>query len=99
MKIIEYECFKNCKKLSKLSIPSSISMIEQYAFALCSSLSKISIPSSLVTIKKYAFYGCSSLSDITCLEREHKNIFDYILDNYFKNDKSEQFFNLEKVAC
>ena len=44
---IETECFKNCKKLTQITISSSVTSIGNSAFSECSSLTQIIVPSSL----------------------------------------------------
>ena len=51
-----------CSKLKTVSLPNSISMIEEYAFCDCISLGNINWPTGLTTIGPEAFWGCSKLS-------------------------------------
>ena len=55
--------FENCKGLTKVTIPASVTSIGKYTFLGCSIRSLI-IPASVISIAAYAFYGCSSLTDL-----------------------------------
>ena len=59
---IENYAFSNCKKLTDISLPSSLQRIGEYAFSGCSSLSYIKMPSNLSRIEAYAFKDCTSLT-------------------------------------
>lgn len=63
-RIICNKAFSDCRSLSNIVIPDSVTDIGDYAFEYCSSLSNIVIPNSVTSIGAYAFYGCSSLSNI-----------------------------------
>lgn len=57
--------FEGCISLVDISIPSSVTSIEDHAFEGCISLKRISIPSAVNFIGAYAFYCCASLVEIT----------------------------------
>ena len=63
-RIICNKAFSDCRSLSNIVIPDSVTKIGDYAFSVCSSLSKIAIPDSVTDIGDYAFEYCSSLSNI-----------------------------------
>ncbi len=54
--------FYNCRSLTSIVIPNSVTNIYNGAFRDCSSLTSIEIPNSVTSIGEYAFYGCSSLT-------------------------------------
>ena len=56
--------FKNCNKLTKVTIQSGVTKIYNYAFSNCTSLKEVDIPAGVTTIGDYAFYECSSLTDV-----------------------------------
>ncbi len=58
----------NNEKVENITIPNSITSINNYAFYNCTSLTSITIPNSVTSIGKYAFYGCSSITSITISE-------------------------------
>ena len=57
--------FAGFKKITSITIPSSVTSIGDYAFAKCSGLTSITIPSSVTSIGEWAFTDCSGLTSIT----------------------------------
>ena len=59
--------FQNCTSLAEITLPASLTSIDNYAFDGCSLLTRvINLENTKVTsIGNYAFNGCSSLSEIT----------------------------------
>lgn len=65
--------------LTKISIPSSVTIIEESAFYLCSSLVHVSMPYSMKSIGQSAFKECTSLTGIIIpfgLHSIEDNVFD-----------------------
>ncbi len=56
--------FYDCKGLTSVTIPNSVTSIGSYTFYGCTSLSSIIIPSSIFKIGAYAFAYCSSLPSV-----------------------------------
>ena len=56
----ENGAFRDCKNLSKVVLPPTVTYLGTGAFENCSSLKEINLE-SLVTISSYAFYDCNSL--------------------------------------
>ncbi len=56
--------FKNCTKVTSVSLPHTISMIQVCAFENCTSLTTVNIPDN-VRICTAAFFNCTSLTSIT----------------------------------
>ena len=52
--------FRNCDRLTSLTIPNSVEHIGNQAFYNCSSLSIVTIPDSVKRIGSNAFTGCST---------------------------------------
>ena len=67
-RLMANNAFRNCKSLTSVTIPNSVTSIEDYVFADCSSLTSITIPESVTSIGDYAFAFCSSLTSITIPE-------------------------------
>lgn len=59
--ILGTQIFKNCKKLTSVTLPTGLTDIPQECFEECTSLENLTIPSSVATIGEQAFYGCTSL--------------------------------------
>lgn len=57
--------FMNCKNLTSVSIPNSVTYIGDNSFYGCSGLTSVSIPNSVISIGIYAFGDCSSLTSVT----------------------------------
>ena len=57
--------FQDCKTLSSITIPNSVTSINYFAFSGCTSLTGITTPDSLTSIGNSAFFYCISLAKIT----------------------------------
>ena len=57
--------FEDCTSLTAITIPDSVTSIEDDAFSGCTSLTEITIPDSVTSIGDDAFSGCTSLTAIT----------------------------------
>ena len=86
--IIGERAFYNCTGLTSITIPDSITSIENYAFYGCSGLTSITIPESVTSIGIWAFAYCTGLTKIyyNAIECE-----DFNIDN-------SVFFNTGKFA-
>ena len=60
-----FGAFEDCKSLTEITIPDSVTKIGRRAFCGCTSLAAITIPDSVTEIGEKAFYGCTSLTEIT----------------------------------
>ena len=56
--------FSDCKGLSSVTIPNSVSSITSSSFSGCSGLTSVTIPNSVVSIEQSAFSGCSALASV-----------------------------------
>ena len=56
--------FEFCKNLTSVSLPNSLTEINNGAFGACSALEQINFPDQLVRIGSYAFEDCTSLTTI-----------------------------------
>lgn len=57
--------FKNCKKLTKVTIGNNITIIGKSAFSGCSKLRTVTMGKNVATIGAKAFYKCIALTKIT----------------------------------
>lgn len=62
---ISASAFRFCRRIKKVSIPDSVTLIEYGAFEDCSNLREINIPDGVTSISDKAFCGCSRLRSIT----------------------------------
>ena len=58
---ISFSAFSGCSSLTSVSIPNSVTSIQDRAFLGCSGLTNLNIPDSVTSIGKYAFDGCDKL--------------------------------------
>ena len=58
------EMFKDCKVLTKVSIPYGVSRIGERAFSGCAALATLTLSNDMGMICQNAFFGCNSLDDI-----------------------------------
>ena len=56
--------FYDCKNLSSITIPNSVTSIGENAFNNCDGLTSITIPNSVTSIGTYAFEDCDGLTSI-----------------------------------
>ena len=64
VKWIRFYAFSNCKNMTEITIPDSVTEIGQSAFSGCTSLSKVKLSNSLMIIEEGAFRDCTSLKEI-----------------------------------
>ena len=57
--------FRECSRLTSVTIPNSVTSIGVLAFYGCSRLTSVTIPNSVTSIGAHAFYSCSSLTSVT----------------------------------
>ena len=58
------KAFKDCSRLTSLTLPVGITSIGYDAFAYCSGLTSLTLPAGITSIGEYAFSGCSGLTSI-----------------------------------
>ena len=57
--------FRDCKKLSTLSLPESVTKVDGYSFNGCTSLTEIYFPANITSYATTALYGCTALKTVT----------------------------------
>ncbi len=64
-KYLGYELFADCNKLTKITIPDSVTSINSFAFSSCDLLESIVIPESVTAISANAFFYSKKLTSVT----------------------------------
>lgn len=64
LKVIGNDAFSECRSLTNINIPNSVTNIGDGAFAGCKLLTKIDIPDSVTNIGDKAFNNCYSLTSV-----------------------------------
>lgn len=62
---VEVDCFKDAENLRHVTLPSTLTMIDDYAFMNCVALEEIVIPPSVRNLGWECFYNCASLQEVT----------------------------------
>ena len=57
--------FKDCSRLTSLTLPAGITTIGRNAFSGCSGLMSLTLPTGITSIGRNAFDGCSGLTSLT----------------------------------
>lgn len=60
-----FHAFDNCRNVTSVTIPNSVTSIGDFAFYECNNLKSVIIPDSVSSIGGNAFYGCTKLTNIT----------------------------------
>ena len=56
--------FSGCAKITGISLPESMSKLENYSFEGCTSLAKLELPATVENLNAYAFKNCTSLKEL-----------------------------------
>lgn len=62
---VRYDAFDYYDKLTSITLPDTVTIIEENAFGYCENLESITFGSGLQTIETNAFVGCESLTSVT----------------------------------
>jgi uncharacterized protein YjdB len=68
VKYLDSECFKECTRLTSITLPEGITELPQLCFENCSSLTSVTLPKGITSLGSNCFRGCSSLASITLPE-------------------------------
>ena len=77
---IDREAFKDCKAITSVTIPDSVTGIGSYAFKGCSGLTEVEISTGITEIWHGAFQGCASLTTVIIpdgVTEIHSDAFEY----------------------
>lgn len=61
---IAKRCFENCKYLSEIHLPNTISSLPLYCFYGCSNLKLVELPNSITYLGDHCFDGCIRLAQL-----------------------------------
>ncbi len=64
IEIIGKSAFYGCENLTSITMPNSVTKVDDYAFSQCTNLTSISFSNNLKTIGNWAFNECNKLSSI-----------------------------------
>ena len=56
--------FKNCDRITSVTINPNVERISENAFAGCSALTRVTFPNTLTRIGRYSFENCTSLAQV-----------------------------------
>ena len=65
LEVIGEMAFGGCSGMTSVTIPNSVTSIDDYAFCDCSSLTSVTIPNSVTSISNRAFEYCFGLNEIS----------------------------------
>ena len=66
--VLSYGAFSNCKNITEIKLPASLTTIGEYAFYGCTGLNSINIGTKVTSIGKNAFYGCAGFTSFVIPE-------------------------------
>ena len=78
--------FDNCRGLTSVTIPNSVTSIGDKSFDCCSGLTSVTIPNSVTSIGHYAFHNCISVSIVKVTGRGDMS---YAISRAWNSSESE----------
>jgi len=92
LKIIGENTFRNCETLVNITIPNTVTSIENYAFYGCINIASITIPSSVTNIGwGGTFNRCDSLNSVTFEGTINISKGDNVSKSAFPGDLREKY--------
>lgn len=74
---LDYNAFRDCKELTKVTVEEGITVVNPYAFSGCPKLTSVKLPSTIENIFDYAFSKSSALVEVN-LPEGLKKLGEYI---------------------
>lgn len=62
---IDAYAFSGCEKITNITLPNSLKIMEEAVFVSCTGLEKIIIPEGTTTLSDWTFNGCHNLKEVT----------------------------------
>jgi hypothetical protein len=90
------EAFRDCKFISKVTLPYTIEVLESYSFCGCNGLTEFYFGDKIISIGSHAFYNCRGVSEIY-LPGDIKDIGDGAFKNCDKISKINVRTKSEKI--
>lgn len=75
------KAFYNCKLLTSVTLPASLTAIPNYCFYYCEALPSVAIPASVTSIGTYAFDHCIALGSLDLSATQVSTIGNYAFQN------------------
>ena len=85
-------CFKNNKKVKKVTVPDTVTAIGKNAFCKCTALTTVTLGTGVKKIGKQAFYGCKKLKTVNVKSKKLTEVG----KNAFGGISKKAKFNLPK---
>ena len=63
--VVRRAAFYDCGTLTSVTIPNSVTRIDDNSFYNCVKLTSVTIPNGVTSIGNYTFYGCEALTSVT----------------------------------
>ena len=90
--------FRNCNKITSVTIPDGVTSIGEGAFTCCNYLTNVTIPNSVMSVGEAIFDSCQRLASITIpfvgesrTATGYRSHFGYIFGEYSSGVKTEVF--------
>lgn len=72
--VLEVNCFQNCTKLERITLPENLVILNNRIFYGCKNLKEVRLPAGIIAIGANTFYGCSALTSVTVDTPDPTNI-------------------------